>query len=221
MTQFRTWVLACGLVLALQPLHGWKFQGPAAQRDGQHDFDWDIGTWKAHMRRLLHPLTGSATWVEYDGTDVVRKIWDGRANLGEVEADGPSGHLELLTLRLYNPQAHQWTINIANSAAGTVSVPAVGEFKNGVGEFIDQESFNSRTILVRFGISDITPSSARFDQAFSADGGKTWEVNLIVTETLVNDADGSDKTHRTQPVRDTQPAECVLAPHAESDVSRQ
>lgn len=76
-------------------------------RDGQHDFDWDIGRWQVHMRRLLRPLTGSTTWVEYAGTDIVRKVWDGRANLGEVELDGAAGHLELLTLRLYNPQTHQ------------------------------------------------------------------------------------------------------------------
>jgi len=167
-----------------------KMQEPAKERDGQHDFDWDIGAWKVHMRRLLHPLTGSTTWVEYDGTDVVRKVWDGRANLGEVEIAGPAGHLELLTLRLYNSQAHQWSINISNSATGTLSPPAIGEFKNGRGDFYDQETYNGRTILVRLGVSDITPNSCRFDQAFSADGGKTWEVNLIVTETLVKDESG-------------------------------
>jgi hypothetical protein len=162
-------------------------QEPARERDGQHDFDWDIGGWNLHMRRLLHPLTGSTTWVEYDGTDVVRKVWDGRANLGEVEADGPSGHLEILTLRLYNPKAHQWSLNITSSASGVLSLPATGEFKDGHAEFYDQETYNGRAILVRFGISGITPKSARFEQAFSADGGKTWEVNLIVTETLMKD----------------------------------
>jgi hypothetical protein len=162
-------------------------QETVKERDGQRDFDWDIGTWKVQMRRLLHPLTGSTTWVEYNGSDVVRKVWDGRANLGEVEVEGPAGRFELLTLRLYNRQAHQWSINISSSASGTLSPPAIGEFKNGRGEFYDQESFNGRTILVRLGVSDITPDSCRFDQAFSADGGKTWEVNLIVMETLVKD----------------------------------
>jgi len=156
-------------------------------RDGQHDFDWDIGTWKIHVKRLLHPLSGSSTWVEYNGTDVVRKIWGGRANLGEVEWDGPAGHVDLLTLRLYNPQTHKWTINVANGAMGALSTPAIGEFKNGSAEFYDQEELNGRPILVRLGVSDITPNSCRFDQAFSADWGKTWEVNLIVTETLMKD----------------------------------
>jgi hypothetical protein len=155
------------------------------QRDGQHDFDWDIGSWKVHMRRLLHPLTGSSTWVEYDGTDVVRKVWSGRANLGEVELDGPSGHLEFLTLRLYNPETHQWSMNISSSAAGVLSPPAIGGFEGGHGQFYDREDYNGKTILVRFDVSVITPTACRFVQAFSADEGKTWEVNLIVNETLV------------------------------------
>jgi hypothetical protein len=157
------------------------------QRDGQHDFDWDIGRWKVHMRRLLQPLSGSTTWAEYDGTDVVRKVWDGRANLGEVELAGPLGHLELLTLRLYNPESHQWSMNISNSTTGTLSPPAVGGFEGGHGEFYDQEAYNGKTILVRFEVSVITATSCRFEQAFSVDGGKTWEVNLIVTETLEQD----------------------------------
>src|SRR5215472_6643732 len=138
----------------------------SAARDGQHDFDWDIGAWKTHQRRLLHPLSGSTTWVEYNGTDVVRKIWEG-ANQGIIEADGPAGHLELFTLRLYNPQSHQWNIYFTNSASGILSPPAIGEFKNGRGEFYDQEPYNGRAIMVRFSVSDITPNSCRFEQAFS------------------------------------------------------
>lgn len=161
---------------------------PKVKRNGQHDFDSDIGTWKVQMKRLLHPLTGSHTWVEYNGTDVIRKVWGGRANLGEVEVEGPAGHFELLNLRLYNPEADQWSLNIASSASGTLSPPAVGEFKNGRGEFYDQEPYNGRSILVRFDVSDITPNLWRFEQAFSDDGGKSWETNLKVTETRVTDA---------------------------------
>ena len=157
----------------------------ATLRDGQHDFDWDIGRWQVHMRRLLHPLTGSTTWVEYTGTDIVRKVWDGRANLGEVELDGAAGHLELLTLRLYNPQTRQWSMNITSSAAGMLSPPAVGSFDGERGEFFDQEDYNGRSVLVRFKVSVLTPTTCRFEQAFSVDGGKTWEVNLVVNETLL------------------------------------
>lgn len=157
----------------------------ATARDGQHDFDFEIGTWKTHLKRLLHPLTGSTTWVEYDGTTVVRKVWSGRANLLELEVTGPTGRIEGLSLRLYNPQSHQWSLNFSNSSGGTLSQPTVGEFKDGRGEFYDQESFGDRAILVRFVISDITADSCHFEQAFSNDGGKTWETNWIATDTRI------------------------------------
>jgi TonB family protein len=160
-------------------------QTAGADRDGSHDFDWDIGTWKTHQRRLLRPLTGSTSWVEYNGTDVVRKIWEG-ANQGIIEADGSAGHLEIFTLRVYNPDSHQWNIYFV-SPGGMLSQPVIGEFKNGRGEFYDQETYKGRSILVRFAVSDITATSCHFEQAFSADGGKTWEVNFIVTEALVKD----------------------------------
>ena len=157
------------------------------ERDGQHDFDFEIGTWKTHLKRLNNPLTGSTTWVEYEGTTVVRKVWNGRANLVELEVDGPSGHIEGLSLRLYNPQSHQWSLNFANSAGGTLTEPTIGSFKNGRGEFFNQETFNGRAIFVRFVISDISANSCRFEQAFSDDGGKTWEVNWIATDTRVKE----------------------------------
>ena len=162
-------------------------QKSSGERDGQHDFDFEIGTWKTHLKRLQHPLTGSTAWVEYDGTTVVRKVWNGRANLVELVADGAAGHFEGLNLRLYNPQSRQWSLNFASSSGGTMSQPTIGEFKNGRGEFFDQETFNGRAIFVRFVISDITPNSCRFEQAFSDDGGKTWEVNWIAVDTRVKD----------------------------------
>jgi len=157
----------------------------SAESDGQHDFDFEIGNWKTDLRVLAHPLTGSHIWTGYRGTSVVRKVWDGRANLVELEADGPSGHIEGLNLRLYNPQAHQWSLNFADSKTGTLSVPTIGEFKDGRGEFFDQETFNGRTILVRSVWSGITQNSCHFEQAFSNDGGKTWETNWVVTDTRV------------------------------------
>ena len=160
----------------------------AAERDGHHDFDFEIGTWHTHLKRLQHPLTGSATWIEYDGTSTIRKIWNGRANLVELEVDGPTTHIEALSLRLYNPQSHEWSLNFANSAQGTMSIPTVGEFKNNRGEFYDQETFNNRTILVRNVFEDITANSYRFEQSFSDDGGKTWELNWIAVDTRIPDA---------------------------------
>lgn len=154
-------------------------------RDGQHDFDFEIGAWKTHLKRLLHPLTGSTTWVEYEGTTVVRSVASGRANLVELVADGPAGHFEGVSLRLYNPDTRQWSLNFANIRSGTLAQPTIGSFKDGRGEFYDQETLDGRAIFVRFVISDITPDSCRFEQAYSEDGGKTWEVNWIATDTRV------------------------------------
>jgi hypothetical protein len=149
-------------------------------------FDWEFGKWHTHLWRLKQPLSGSNEWLEYDGTTVVRKIWDGRANLVELEVDGPT-HIEALNLRLYNPQTHKWSLNFASSNGGTLGTPTVGEFKNGRGEFYDQEDFNGRPVLVRFIISDIKTESCKFEQSFSADGGKTWEVNWIAIDTRLKE----------------------------------
>jgi len=158
----------------------------SALPDGQHDFDFELGTWKTHIHRLVHPLTGSTTWTDYDGTSVVRKIWNGRANMVELEVDGPAGHIEGLSLRLYNPQSLQWSLNFASSVGGALGVPTIGEFKKGRGEFYDQEPINGRMVLVRNVWSHITPKSGRFEQAFSDDGGNTWEVNWIAEDTRID-----------------------------------
>jgi hypothetical protein len=199
--RIRIYLVMCSLVVVLLPLQGLAQQnsdvaktsvGQApTQHDGQHDFDFEMGSWKIHLKRLEHRLTGSTTWVEYEGTSVVRKVWDGRANLVELEVSGPAGHIEGLSLRLYNPQSHQWSLNFASSNGGAISVPTIGEFKDGRGEFFDTEPFNGRSILVRNVWSDITPNSCHFEQSFSDDGGKTWEVNWIATDTRAKDE--SDK----------------------------
>jgi hypothetical protein len=191
----RTCLLACSLAVILQPLRGFAQMNSNAseasqppERDGQHDFGFEIGTWKSHGSRLVHPLTGSKTWVEFDGTSVVRPVWNGRANLVQLEADGPvAGHIENLSLRLYDPQSHQWSLYYSSSESGALSVPTIGKFKNGRGEFFDMELINGKNILVRNVWSDITPNSCHFEQAFSEDAGKTWEVNWITTDTRVKD----------------------------------
>ena len=156
-------------------------------RDGQHDFDFEIGSWKIHLKRRLHPLTGSNTWEEFDGTSVTRKVWGGRANLEEFETNGSNGKVEGLTLRLYSPQSHQWSLYWANGKDAVLNIPTVGEFKDGRGEFFDQEPYNGRAIIVRYIWSEITANSAHFEQSFSEDGGKTWEVNWITDQTRVQD----------------------------------
>jgi hypothetical protein len=161
-------------------------QNGASARDGQHDFDFALGNWKFPLKKLDHPLTSSNAWIELDGHSSCRKVWDGKANLDDVEvysADRKT-HIQGVTLRLYNPESHQWSLYWGNVAKGALSLPpVVGEFKNGRGEFYDQEDYNGRMIFVRYGWSDITPTSAHFEQALSTGGGKTWETNWITDQT--------------------------------------
>jgi hypothetical protein len=183
-SRLARWGACAVLALAAQLPAPAQLQASATDaRAGEHDFDFEIGTWKTHIKRLQHPLSGSSSWVEYEGTSVVRKIWGGRANLVELQVAGPAGHIEGLSLRLYNPVSHQWSLNFSNSASGTLGPPTIGEFKNGRGEFYDEEPFNGRTILVRFAFSIDAPNSTRDEQSFSDDGGKTWELNWINTAT--------------------------------------
>jgi hypothetical protein len=156
-------------------------------RDGQHDFDFEVGSFDIHLKRLLHPLTGSSEWVEYDGTSVTRKVWNGRAQLNEFESDSPAGHIEGLTLRLYDPNSRQWSLYWANSKGGPLDPPQIGEFKNGRGEFYATDIINGKSILVRFIWSNTNTSTPHFEQSFSDDGGKIWEVNWITDQTRVKD----------------------------------
>ena len=169
-----------------------KGQQNPQQRDGRHDFDFEIGTWRTQLSRLMNPLSGSTTWVKYEGTTVVRKVWGGLANLVELEAEGAAGRFQGLNLRLYNPQSRQWSLNFASVTGGALTTPTIGEFKDGRGEFYSQETLNGRAILVRFVISDITADSCRFEQAFSDDGGKTWEVNWIAVDTRMKGSRGAE-----------------------------
>jgi len=157
----------------------------APLRDGQHDFDFLLGKWKFHLKRLQNPLTGSKSWVEFDGTGTCRAIWNGKALVEEVDFNGPTGRIEGVMVRLYNPQSHQWSLNWVNAAKGTFDIPTIGSFKDGVGEFYDQEPYNGRTILVRYIWSKTTTSSPHFEQSYSEDGGKTWEVNWVTDQVRV------------------------------------
>jgi hypothetical protein len=155
---------------------------PAA-RDGQHDFDFNIGVWHTHIRRILDPLTGGARSIELNGTVTVRKVWGGRAQLEEIEADGPNGHWEGMTLFLYNPSAHQWSQSFVNSQDGTLGAPTIGAFKDGRGELFSTDTFKGRSILVRGVWSDITPNAHSYVESYSDDGGATWKPAFIASLT--------------------------------------
>jgi hypothetical protein len=198
---FLAYLMVCGSVVVLQPLQGLAQENSGSSktasqpaltgRDGQHDFDFELGSWKIHLKRRLHPLTGSTTWVEFDGTSVTRKVWDGRSQIEEFETDSPAaGHIEGLTLRTYNPQFHQWRLYWANSKDGIVVPPQIGQFRGGVGEFYAQDTLNDKAILIRFVWTNTTTNTPHFEQSFSDDGGKTWEVNWITDQTRVQDESG-------------------------------
>lgn len=151
-----------------------------AVRDGQHDFDFNIGVWHTHIKRFLDPFDSGSQSIELDGTVTVRKVWDGKAQLEEIETDGPKGHWEGLTLFLYNPKGQQWSQSFVNSKVGIVSgSPNVGEFKDGRGVLIGQDTLNDKTILVRAVWSDIKPESHQYVESYSSDGGMTWVTAFV------------------------------------------
>ena len=157
-------------------------ESPPPTHDGSRDFDFLIGNWKAHVRRLPDRLVGSNVWVEYDGISNHKKLLDTNANFEEFEVDNPEKrlHIKGQTLRMYNPESHQWSIYLVDLDKGGLSLPpVVGEFNGNRGEFYDQEQYKGRAILVRYVWLNISPKSARMEQSFSADGGKTWETNWI------------------------------------------
>ncbi|HEV7386773.1 MAG TPA: hypothetical protein VGN89_17950, partial [Phenylobacterium sp.] len=160
---------------------------PAAiTRDGSHDFDFDFGVWRTEITRRLHPLTSSTETVKLTGTVTIRKVWGGKASIEEIEADGPKGHWEGMSLFLYNPAAHQWSQTFIGSAAGVFAPGFVGSFHDGKGELFQQDTLDGRSILVRATWSDFTPTSHRYEEDYSGDGGKTWEVSFMAMKTKIH-----------------------------------
>ena len=157
---------------------------PVPLRDGIRDFDWEIGRWTTVLRYLPEPLTGSKRWLDYRGTSDVRGVLDGRANLVELSVAGTAGRIEGASLRLYNPKTRQWTLNFANIRNGQLTAPVHGGFDaNGRGLFYGVDTVDGRAVLVRFVIWQVTPNSARFEQAYSVDAGATWEANWVAVDT--------------------------------------
>jgi hypothetical protein len=153
-----------------------------AVHDGQHDFDFNIGVWHTHIKRTIDPFASSSESDELNGTVTVRKVWDGNAELEEIEADGPKGHWEALTLFLYNPSAHQWSQSFVNSKVGTLSLSStnVGQFKDGRVVLVGQDNtVSDKTILVKAVWSDIKSDSHQYEEWYSNDAGTTWVRSFI------------------------------------------
>jgi hypothetical protein len=164
---------------------------PAAARDGQHDFDWEIGAWDTRLKRLREPLSGKTDWIEYAGTSVGMPVMGKRANLVELDVRGAAGAARIagISLRLYAPASGEWTLHFANLSNGKMTDPMTGTFSTGLGtgagtgHFYGQDSVDGRKVRVRFLIIPVNADQWRFEQAYSADGGNTWETNWIAIDT--------------------------------------
>ena len=148
-------------------------------QDGRADFDFLIGSWTSRQRRLRERLKGSDSWEEFPASLEVRKILGGMGNVDELVMERESGVMRGVTLRLFDLQSRQWSIYWADGIHGALAVPEVGAFKDGRGEFYAQEPFEGRMIFSRFVWLQQTETSCRWEQAFSEDGGKTWETNWV------------------------------------------
>jgi hypothetical protein len=150
------------------------------ERDGSHDFDFLHGRWRVHNRKLGHRLAGSNDWYEFEGRADERALWGGAANIEEYEAELPSGPVRGLALRLYDPRARQWSIHWASGDIGKLDRPMIGDFETGRGLFYGADSVDGREVLSRFIWTPIGPDACRWEQAFSADGGESWETNWVM-----------------------------------------
>jgi hypothetical protein len=160
---------------------------PAVTADGQHDFDWEFGAWRSEVRVLADPLSGSEEWLHFRGTSVVRSLMDGRANVVEFDVSGEAGRIEALNLRLYEPGSDRWSSTFVNMRDGLLTPSVYGGFDDdGVGRFYGEDQLNGRPIEVRFLIFRMGPDKARFEQAYSDDGGATWETNWIAVDRRIS-----------------------------------
>jgi hypothetical protein len=146
-------------------------------RSGVGDFDFLVGTWDMAHRRLTRLLQGSTDWEEFQGTSVCHSFFDGAGSFDTIQFDqGWMG----MSVRLFDPEREEWTIYWANSRTGLLQAPVVGRFADGRGEFYGDDTHDGTLIRARYLWTEITPTSARWEQAFSVDGEQTWETNWIV-----------------------------------------
>lgn len=150
------------------------------RQDGRADFDFYIGKWQVHHRWLRKRLKGLQEWEECGGVAVARRVLDGLGNIDEITMERASGRVVGMTIRLFDPQSQQWSIWWADSANGGLQPPMFGEFRDGRGIFYNQEPFEGKKIFIRFIWSSLTEDKCQWEQAFSEDGGSTWETNWIM-----------------------------------------
>jgi hypothetical protein len=166
--------LLCCAVFALLPR---VVAAQPVQHGGPHDFDFEFGSWTAHVARLVQGTGSKATWAQYDGTSVVHPMWNGRSNVGELDVAGPAGHIVGMTIRLYDGKARQWRISWANANDPTIGTAMIGGFADGRGLFYDREMLDGKPIMWRFLFPEVSRDAFSLVQSFSRDDGRTWTAN--------------------------------------------
>ena len=153
-----------------------------ANDSGPHDFDFLVGHWQVHHRRLKERLANNHEWIEFEGTSVLRKVMGGYGNFDDNVLEMPGGAYRAVGLRSFDPKSGQWSIWWLDSRTplGPLDPPVRGGFRDGIGTFFADDTFNGGPIRVRFEWSRITPTSCHWEQAFSTDGGATWETNWVM-----------------------------------------
>jgi hypothetical protein len=148
--------------------------------DGTRDFDFLLGCWRVHNRRLLQPCVDSDGWIEFEGRSEVRALAGCCGNLEDWEAYTPAGRVSAVSLHLYDPRAGQWRLHWAAGDDGRLGVATVGSFVGRRGEFYGWAELEDRAVLLRRVWEPSTPDACRLEQAFSEDGGRSWEITWIM-----------------------------------------
>ena len=157
---------------------------PDAPAAPLHDFAAQLGRWHTKVHRLLKPLEGSKEWADYEGTSIVHVLLEGRANVADLDVAGPRGRIQGMSVRLFNGTSKRWTIQYTSAAAGELDAPLSGGFAGGPhGVFYGNDTFRGKPIVVRFVIDVVDARHVHFEQAFSVDGGASWEMNWIANDT--------------------------------------
>lgn len=157
------------------------------EHDPSHDFDFIFGRWHIHNQRLVKRLQGSTEWETFEATSQAQPLPGGIGNYDDFTPVTWRPGFVGMSLRVFNPATRLWSIYWVDNQTGVLQPPVVGGFSDGVGLFEGPDEFLGKPIVVRFVWSNITATSARWEQAFSTDQGLTWEKNWMMELTRARD----------------------------------
>lgn len=179
--------IACALAVANSSPAQSQASSAAPLRDGSHDMDFNRGSWHTEITRIPDPFANPSNAIHLSGTVTTKPIWNGKAWLEEIEADGPNGHWEGANLFFYDPGAHQWVQSFVSSDDGKFEgPPGIGEKRGDTIEFYSTYTFKGRSVFDRGIWSDFTPNSHTYTESFSDDGGRTWHPAFIAHVTRIS-----------------------------------